>query len=311
MSPGAEEEQQLNGAAHSRGPLSLQRYLHRYRRGRHMAGTLVLYRMYRLYRLYRRGRHLAGTPFRLAVVGPATTRTRVTAAAAIAITAAGLAALLSSSAAPAGPVTGVALMADTGRTAGGGGVSRDYQRGSLPWAGHPRAVAPSKAAPSRAPSSAPPPSAAAPAAPSPTTHAPVGGLSQAEMDNAVAIIEAGQQMGLPPRAYVVAISTALQESHLRVLANPNVPGSTDHPNEGVGYDHDSIGLFQQRPSWGSVEQLMDPHESARRFYARLVTIPDWAQMAVTVAAQTVQVSAFPDAYAKWQPLAEQVVGAVA
>ncbi|MET7403051.1 hypothetical protein ABZS66_57180 [Dactylosporangium sp. NPDC005572] len=130
------------------------------------------------------------------------------------------------------------------------------------------------------------------------------------MNNAVAIIEAGQQMGLPPRAYVVAISTALQESHLRVLANPNVPGSTSHPNEGVGYDHDSIGLFQQRPSWGSVEQLMDPHESARRFYARLVTIPGWVQLAVTVAAQTVQVSAFPDAYARWQPLAEQIVAAV-
>ncbi|GGM03311.1 hypothetical protein GCM10007977_000830 [Dactylosporangium sucinum] len=141
-------------------------------------------------------------------------------------------------------------------------------------------------------------------------HAPVGGLTQAEMNNAVAIIEAGQQMNLPSRAFVVAIATALQESHLQVLANPNVPASLKLPNEGVGTDHDSVGLFQQRPSWGPVAQLMDPHQSARLFYAALVKVNGWEQLAVTVAAQTVQVSAFPDAYAKWQSLSEQIVNAV-
>ncbi|MCW2639669.1 MAG: hypothetical protein JWP76_1975 [Dactylosporangium sp.] len=130
------------------------------------------------------------------------------------------------------------------------------------------------------------------------------------MDNAVAIVEAGKQMNLPRRAFVVAIATALQESNLRVLANPNVPGSMNHANEGVGYDHDSIGLFQQRPNWGSVDQLMDPRESARRFYAVLVTVPGWVQMSVTVAAQTVQQSAFPGAYANQQALAEQIVNAI-
>jgi hypothetical protein len=78
----------------------------------------------------------------------------------------------------------------------------------------------------------------------------------------------------------------------------------------VGYDHDSVGLFQQRPNWGTVDQLMDPRESARRFYAKLVTIPRWEQLAITVAAQLVQVSAFPDAYAKHQSLAEQIVDAI-
>ncbi|MET7396537.1 hypothetical protein ABZS66_23955 [Dactylosporangium sp. NPDC005572] len=141
-------------------------------------------------------------------------------------------------------------------------------------------------------------------------HAPVGGLTQAEMNNAVAIIEAGQQLNLPSRAFVVAIATALQESHLHILANPNVPASLKLSNEGVGTDHDSVGLFQQRPSWGSTAQLMDPHQSARLFYAALVKVNGWQQMAVTVAAQTVQVSAFPDAYAKWQSLAEQIVKAV-
>lgn len=130
------------------------------------------------------------------------------------------------------------------------------------------------------------------------------------MDNAIAIVEAGKQMNLPRRAYVVAVATALQESNLRVLANPAVPGSTNHPNQGVGYDYDSIGLFQQRPSWGNVDQLMDAHESARRFYARLVTISGWSQMDVTVAAQSVQGSAFPNAYAKHQARAEQIVAAI-
>ncbi|UWZ34154.1 hypothetical protein Drose_23205 [Dactylosporangium roseum] len=162
--------------------------------------------------------------------------------------------------------------------------------------------------PNRQPS-APPPKTSAPKA-SPTVHQPVGGLTRAEMDNAVAIIEAGQQLRLPQRALVVAIATALQESHLRNLANANVPESLRRPNEGVGSDHDSVGLFQQRPSWGTVAQLMDPRESARRFYAALVKVSGWERMAVTVAAQTVQVSAFPDAYAKWQPLAEQIVAAV-
>jgi hypothetical protein len=131
------------------------------------------------------------------------------------------------------------------------------------------------------------------------------------MDNAIAIVKAGRQMNLPRRAFVVAIATALQESNLRSLANPAVPGSLDHPNQGVGYDHDSIGLFQQRPNWGNVDQLLDAHESARRFYAALIRIPGWEQMAVTYAAQAVQQSAFPDAYARQQSRAQQIVSAIA
>ena len=130
------------------------------------------------------------------------------------------------------------------------------------------------------------------------------------MDNAIAIVEAGREMNLPRRAFVVAICTALQESNLRVLANPAIPGSMNRPNQGVGYDHDSVGLFQQRPNWGSPQELMDPKESARRFYRVLVKINGWEQLPVTVAAQRVQVSAFPDAYAKHEGLANQIVDAI-
>jgi hypothetical protein len=148
--------------------------------------------------------------------------------------------------------------------------------------------------------------APATADPTPTRLAPVGGLTQAEMDNAVAIVDVAKRENLPKRAAIVALSTALQESHLRNLANPNLPSSLNHPNQGVGYDYDSVGLFQQRPNWGSIDQLMDPHESARRFYAALVRIPGWGDYAITVAAQMVQRSAFPDAYAKWEGLATQI-----
>jgi hypothetical protein len=148
------------------------------------------------------------------------------------------------------------------------------------------------------------------APPTPTKPTPVAGLDQSQMDNAVAIVEAGRQMNLPRRAFVVAIAAALQESNLRVLANPAVPASMKRPNQGVGYDHDSIGLFQQRPAWGTVDQLMDPRESARRFYAELVTISGWEKLTVTVAAQRVQRSAFPNAYAKHQKRAEQIVDSV-
>ncbi|WP_433078091.1 hypothetical protein ACQP1P_36335 [Dactylosporangium sp. CA-052675] len=148
-----------------------------------------------------------------------------------------------------------------------------------------------------------------PAPTAPAVVAPVGGLSRAEMDNAIAIVDVAKRENLPKRAAIVALATALQESHLRNLANPNVPASLGRPNEGVGYDYDSVGLFQQRPNWGSVDQLMDPHESARRFYSALTRIPGWGDYAVTVAAQMVQGSAFPDAYAKWENLATQIADA--
>jgi hypothetical protein len=172
-----------------------------------------------------------------------------------------------------------------------------------------------KAPATRAPKVAPAKPAPAPkrsAVPKPTEHPPVAGLTKEAMDNAVAIVTAGKKMNLPKRAFVIAIMTALQESNLRNLANPNVPGSMDIPNQGVGYDHDSVGLFQQRSSagWGSVNQLMDPQDSASRFYGVLVTVQGWQDMGLGAAAQAVQRSAFPDAYDQHQSQAEQIVDAI-
>nr|WP_193313023.1 hypothetical protein [Georgenia subflava] len=106
-----------------------------------------------------------------------------------------------------------------------------------------------------------------------------------QADNAALLGAVAMHRELPARGVTVAIATALQESKLR--------------NIDYG-DRDSVGLFQQRPSqgWGTVEQIMDPVYSTNAFYDVLVTVEGWEAKEVTDAAQDVQRSAFPDAYAQ-------------
>jgi hypothetical protein len=107
----------------------------------------------------------------------------------------------------------------------------------------------------------------------------------------------GKRRGLPNHAVTIAFATALQESGLRNLAHGHL---------------DSVGLFQQRPSqgWGTVEQLQDPRYAATRFYAALEEVNGWEAMPVTVAAQRVQRSAFPDGYAKHESQARVMASAL-
>lgn len=109
-------------------------------------------------------------------------------------------------------------------------------------------------------------------------------LSVEQAENASIIAAVAQRRGLPARAISIAIATAIQESKLRNLE---------------GGDRDSIGIFQQRPSqgWGSPRQLNDPYYAANAFYDALVTVDGYQKMKITEAAQAVQRSAFPDAYA--------------
>lgn len=152
----------------------------------------------------------------------------------------------------------------------------------------------------------------------------VSGYSAAQRSRAFSIIRTGSAMHVPARGWVIAIATALQESGLKVYANDNpaYPLVVEHsmalPHDAVGHDHDSVGLFQQRPSppegeggWGNVRQLMDPATSARKFYRALTAIRGWQRLPVTVAAQMVQRSAFPDAYAKWEADATAIVNTLA
>ncbi|BDZ61809.1 hypothetical protein Lsed01_00456 [Demequina sediminis] len=109
-------------------------------------------------------------------------------------------------------------------------------------------------------------------------------LSAEQAANAALIAAASARLEMPARAATIGIATALQESSLRNI---------DHG------DRDSLGLFQQRPSqgWGTVEEILDPYYSTDTFYAALAKVDGWQDMEVTVAAQTVQRSGFPDAYA--------------
>ncbi|WP_435863512.1 heavy metal transporter [Streptomyces tendae] len=115
--------------------------------------------------------------------------------------------------------------------------------------------------------------------------------------NAATITAVGTARKLPDRAVTIALATALQESALRNL---------DHG------DKDSLGLFQQRPSWGwgTPEEIMDPAYAAGEFYDHLVKVPDYQELPLTVAAQRVQRSGFPDAYAKHEPDAELLAAAL-
>ena len=175
-----------------------------------------------------------------------------------------------------------------------------------------RAPAP---APAQPPAQTPAQPPAAPPKPKPAKPArpqPVAGLTQAQMDNAAVIVRVGKQAKLPKRAQVIAVATAMQESTLRNLANPSHPQSMRLPNQGTGFDFDSLGLFQQRPAsgWGSPRELMDPVYASKAFYDALVSVPGWQKMPLTAAAQTVQGSAFPGAYAKHERAASQVVNAL-
>ncbi|BCL16724.1 peptidase M23 [Micromonospora sagamiensis] len=146
----------------------------------------------------------------------------------------------------------------------------------------------------------------------PVDPAPVAGLTVAQMNNAKKIVRTGRAMGVPRRALVIAVATAMQESNLYNLASGALPESQNHPNQGLGWDHDSVGLFQQRASmgWGTVAQLMDPAYATRKFLTTLLAVPGWQQMRLTDAAQAVQVSGFPEAYAQHESRATVIVAAI-
>lgn len=123
-------------------------------------------------------------------------------------------------------------------------------------------------------------------------------LTTEQRANAETIVSVGRSLGVSDRGLVIALAAAMQESGLRNLSHG---------------DRDSVGLFQQRPSqgWGTAAQLQDPTYATRLFFggksnpnagktAGLLDIPGWSTKSVTDAAQAVQLSAYPKAYAQWE-----------
>lgn len=116
--------------------------------------------------------------------------------------------------------------------------------------------------------------------------------------NARIIIKVGRSLGVSDRGLIIALAAAMQESSLRNITYG---------------DRDSVGVFQQRPStgWGTRTQLLDVAHAARLFFGGpsnpnkgktrgLLDIAGWQSMTLTQAAQKVQISAYPNAYAKWE-----------
>ncbi|MGB8649383.1 MAG: hypothetical protein WCD35_01845 [Mycobacteriales bacterium] len=122
-------------------------------------------------------------------------------------------------------------------------------------------------------------------------------LTLEQAANAATIAAVGKRLGLPDHAVTVALATALQESGLHNLSYG---------------DRDSLGLFQQRPSqgWGSAQTIRTPRLAAASFYRHLRRVPGWAQLPVTEAAQHVQHSAAPAAYAQWEQSARELARAL-
>lgn len=135
---------------------------------------------------------------------------------------------------------------------------------------------------------------------------PIAGLDSVQAANAHAVIAVAEGVG-GRQAGVIAVSVALAESDLRDLGNTTVPGSDI--GQGMGSDHDSVGLFQQRASWGSVSDRLDPATATRLFVSRLLAVPGWRQMPPWLAAQAVQDSAHMDGsnYKATLTLARQIL----
>lgn len=123
--------------------------------------------------------------------------------------------------------------------------------------------------------------------------------TQEQLSNAGVIIKVGQSLGASTRDIQIALMTAMQESGLRNL---------DYG------DRDSIGMFQQRNAWGSRADRLDPYKSTRMFFLGgaagqrgLFDFENRDSMSLAQAAQSVQVSAFPNAYAKWEDDAQGIL----
>ena len=121
-------------------------------------------------------------------------------------------------------------------------------------------------------------------------------LSSTQQANATAIVQAAENMHLTPYAATIAVATSMQESKLQ--------------NLNVAVDHDSLGLFQQRPScgWGTPSQLENPTYAATAFLKNLPS--GYQNMTLHTAAQDVQGSFDGYLYAQWEDQAAHIVSSI-
>ncbi|AXK36008.1 peptidoglycan-binding protein [Streptomyces armeniacus] len=130
-------------------------------------------------------------------------------------------------------------------------------------------------------------------------------LPPAELENARTVIGVGKGAQIPEQGQVIALMTAMQESKFVNYLEP--------------VDHDSLGIFQQRPStgWGTPEQITHVPTSSKSFYGvapfgsnpGLIQIPNWETRPPGEVCDAVQHSAFPERYAQWEQFARDLLAA--
>ncbi|WP_326685798.1 MULTISPECIES: peptidoglycan-binding domain-containing protein [unclassified Streptomyces] len=128
-------------------------------------------------------------------------------------------------------------------------------------------------------------------------------LGPEQLANARTVIGVGKGAQIPEQGQVIALMTAMQESNFINYTEP--------------VDHDSLGIFQQRPStgWGTPEQITDVVTSSKSFYGvapfgtnpGLLQIGGWESMPPGEVCQAVQRSAYPDRYAQWEQFARDLL----
>lgn len=128
-------------------------------------------------------------------------------------------------------------------------------------------------------------------------------MTREQADNAIIIAQVAKKVEVPRLGLIYAIAAAIQESKL-----VNIDGG----------NADSAGLFQQRPSagWGTHNQITTPRLAAEAFFGRakhtdntgLLDIDGWEDMSLNEAVSAVQrpAESLRDAYAHWQPAAEDI-----
>ncbi|GAB1819602.1 hypothetical protein [Herbidospora sp. RD11066] len=126
-----------------------------------------------------------------------------------------------------------------------------------------------------------------------------GYMSAYRVSCARAVVNAVQARGLDQRAAVIAIATVIVETSLQNISEE--------------VDHDSLGLFQQRASWGTAAQRLNPAWATNAFLDKMVRLypnNSWRTAPVGEVAQAVQVSAYPDRYQVEANDAQKIVNAL-
>jgi cell wall-associated NlpC family hydrolase len=129
---------------------------------------------------------------------------------------------------------------------------------------------------------------------------PLAELDAEQSRNAATIIGVGKRLKITSLGILYGLAIAYQESGYRNIL--------------VAVDHDSLGIFQQRPSqgWGTPAQLTDPVYAATAFFQRMTqNVPMYNQVELWVVVQGVQNPASDTLHTddQWLPLAKRVLTA--